>query len=147
MATCRCTPTIINKILEYKETVQSVIVDDEVSFSSSARTCNCERSTFRDENHGHIIRGDLGLITNTKLRRLLSKGHNYREQSAINYSKSKIAFDSCIDNCIEKLKTKYKFRDNDLNVWKDFVKQEVKKTKSEISEKTVTSIRHLKFKQ
>ena len=94
MATCRCTPAIINKISEYKETKQSIIVDDEVSFSSSARTCNCERSTFRDENHGHIITGDLGLITNTKRRRLLSRGYNYREQNAINYSKCKIAFDS-----------------------------------------------------
>ena len=47
----RLTPTIRNKILNYKETVQSIIVDDEISFPSSAGTCNCERSTFRDENH------------------------------------------------------------------------------------------------
>ena len=38
-----------------------------------------------------------------------------------------IAIDPSIDNCIEKHKTKYKLRDNDLNDWKNFVKQEVSK--------------------
>ena len=40
------TPTIINKILNYKETVQSIIVDDEISFSAFVRTCDCESSAF-----------------------------------------------------------------------------------------------------
>ena len=31
------------------------------------------------------------------------------------------------DGCVKKLKTKYKFRNSDLNDWKDFVKQEVSK--------------------
>ena len=30
-------------------------------------------------------------------------------------------------NCIGNHKTKYKFRDNDLNVWKDFAKPKVSK--------------------
>ena len=32
-----------------------------------------------------------------------------------------------MDDCIEKLKTHYKLRDNDLNDWKHFIKQEVSK--------------------
>ena len=44
----------------------------------STGTCDCERSTFCDENHGHIKTGDLTLITNTKHRCLLSKGPNCR---------------------------------------------------------------------
>ena len=48
-----------NKILNYKEeTVQSVIVYDEISCFSSAGTCDCERSSFCDKHHDHIIIGD-----------------------------------------------------------------------------------------
>ena len=104
-----------------------MIVDDEISFSSSAETCDCERSTFRDEYHGHIITGDLKLITNSKRRSLLSKGPIFREPNAINYNKYKINTDSSIGDCIEKHKTKCKLRDNGLKVWKDFIKQEVSK--------------------
>lgn len=39
VATYRFTPTIRNKVLFHKETVQSIIVDDEISFSSSVGTC------------------------------------------------------------------------------------------------------------
>ena len=31
------------------------------------------------------------------------------------------------DGCVKKFETKYKFRNSDLNDWKDFVKQEVSK--------------------
>ena len=100
VASYRHTTTIRNKILNYEETVQSIIVDDKISFSSSAGTCDCERSTFCDEHHNHIITGDLSLIANTKLRSLLNKGTNYREPNTINHSKFKIVIDSSIDNCI-----------------------------------------------
>ena len=40
-----------NKILNYKETAQSIIVDDEITFS--------ERSEVCDEHSGHIITGGL----------------------------------------------------------------------------------------
>ena len=65
-------PTIRNKNLNYKETVQSIIADGKTSFSSAAKTMHFERSTFHDKNHGHIITGDLILITNTKLSSILS---------------------------------------------------------------------------
>ena len=77
------------------------------------------------EHHGHIITEDLRLITNTKLRSLLSKGPNFREPNTIKYSKCKIAIDSRTDNCIQKLKTKHKLRDNDLNDWNNFARQKV----------------------
>ena len=45
----RLTPRIIYTILNYKETVQSIIADNEILFSSSAGAWYCERSTFRDK--------------------------------------------------------------------------------------------------
>ena len=51
VATYRLTPKKKkgNKSSNYKESVQAIIVDDKISFSS-ARTYNCEISEFRDEH-------------------------------------------------------------------------------------------------
>lgn len=46
-----------NRILDYKGTVQSIIVDDKILFSFSVGRYDCERSAFRHENHGHIKAG------------------------------------------------------------------------------------------
>ena len=35
---------------------------------------------------GHVITGNLGIIENRKLRKLLSKGPSYREQNNINWN-------------------------------------------------------------
>lgn len=40
------TPTIRNKISNYIDTVQSVIVDGEISFSSSSGTCDVKYPHF-----------------------------------------------------------------------------------------------------
>ena len=57
----------------------------------------------------------LRLITDTNLSSLLSKGPNYRVPNTLTYSNYKIPIDSSTDNCIEKLKTKFRLRDIDLN--------------------------------
>ena len=63
---------IRNRILNCKGAVQSIIVDDEIPFSSSAGTCDCERCTFCNEKYGLIITENLRLTANIKLRILLS---------------------------------------------------------------------------
>lgn len=66
--TYRLTPTIKNKNLNYKVTVQPISVDNKISFSSFAGTCDYERSVFCDEHHIHIITSGLKIITNSKLK-------------------------------------------------------------------------------
>ena len=120
-------PTIRNKIFNYKETVSTIKVDDEVSFSSATGTCDCKSSTFCDADHQHIITGDLRIIANTKLRKLLSKGPNFREPNTINYGKCKISLETGIEDCIGNLISKYKLNDNDLNNWRAYLKNEISK--------------------
>ena len=57
VAIYRLTPTIKNKILNYKGVIQPIIVDNKISFSSTAGTCCFERSAFRNKHHSHIITG------------------------------------------------------------------------------------------
>ena len=51
--------------------------------------CNCTTSPFTDPNHGHIVSGDIRIVQNNKLRKLLCKGLKYREPVSINFSNCK----------------------------------------------------------
>ena len=65
----RLTKPVRNKILNYKETVQSlsIEVDDDVSFIRNIYDCSCEKSEFCDPYHKHIVTGDLRFVSNSKL--------------------------------------------------------------------------------
>ena len=51
--------------------------------------CNCTTSPFTDPNHRHIVTGDIRIVQNNKLRKLLCKGPKYREPVSINFSNCK----------------------------------------------------------
>ena len=102
-----------NKILNYKEIFQSIIVDNKISFS--------ERSEVCDEHSRYIKTGALWLTIKTRIRSVLSKVPNYRKPATISFSNCKIAIDSSVYNCFEKCKTKHKLTGNDLSDWKGFL--------------------------
>ena len=80
------TKPVRNKIVNYRQTVQSAVYEDWVSEEGG---CNCQNSPFVDEHHGHVITGDLSIVENRKLKKLLSKGPNYREPKTINWRNAK----------------------------------------------------------
>ena len=47
-------------------------------YLSNSQTCQCKKSKFCYEPHGHVITGDLRVIENAKLRELVAKGPKYR---------------------------------------------------------------------
>ena len=65
------TNNISRSVFNYNQTLRNIHLDDYHNASSS---CDCESSTFRYEPHGHVITGDLRIVRNRKLRRLLEKG-------------------------------------------------------------------------
>ena len=66
--------TIRSKVLNYKEAYDNFC-------DPNILTCDCASSKFVDDYHKHVITGDLRLVKNDKLRTLLSKGLNYRDQA------------------------------------------------------------------
>ena len=48
----------------------------------------CESSPFKDQFHGHVITGIMSLIENQRLRNLIAKGSNYRENININWKEA-----------------------------------------------------------
>ena len=65
------TNTIRNKILNYKDTVSSIDVNDSESYGTGLLSCNCSSSDFVDQHHGHVLTGDLRIIENVHLRQLI----------------------------------------------------------------------------
>ena len=51
--------------------------------------CSCTTSPFTDLKHGHFVTGDIPVVQNTKLRKLLCKGPKYRKPASTNFSKCK----------------------------------------------------------
>lgn len=111
---------IRNKILNYRETVSSlnIMVDEDVSFVHNLPTCDCQNSEYCDPHHKHIVSGDLRIVSNEKLRKLLSKGPNYREPKTLNYSKCKQSIESSIASSIGKFAEAYKVSTVEFLPWK-----------------------------
>ena len=126
--------TIRNKILNYKETVSSIYVDEDVSFVTNSDECNCQNSVFCDPFHKHIVTGDLRIVENKKLRCLLTKGPNFREQRTINFSKCLKSIISALKTFVINMISKYNLNPNELNTWKDKI---IDKIKSQIDKNII----------
>ena len=80
----------MNKILYYKETVSSIDTNDNTSYGTGIVECDCQQhKDFVDENRGHVLTGDLRIISNSKLRKLVSKDPNFYEAMSTNWKKCK----------------------------------------------------------
>jgi len=79
--------TIRNKLFNYKDTINSIDTNDVETHGTGIVRCDCQNSEYINEHHGHIITGDLRIIRNKKLRKLICKGPNYREPKTINLKK------------------------------------------------------------
>ena len=120
MCTMKLDAPIRSKILNYQDTVSSlkVAVDEDVSFVENLPSCDCSDSEFCDPHHKHVVTGDLRIVTNSKLRKLLSKGPNYREPKMLNYRKCRQSIESSISSAIEKLVVKYNLSLESFSSWK-----------------------------
>ena len=70
-------PTIRPKMTNYRDTIFSELNHENM-------TCDCGNSRFNDNNHEHVVTGNLEIVENVELRQLLSKGLNYRENEPPN---------------------------------------------------------------
>ena len=139
IATYKLDRPIRNKILNYKEVVSSINISKEVPINTLQELpeCYCNSSPFCDPDHGHIVTGDLRIIENDKLRKLMSKGPNYREPKTINFNKCLKAIESALSITVDKLKNKYNLSNTCLNLWVETVLVEVHKRISHLKTKII----------
>ena len=114
--------TIRNKIFNYKQTVTDIDTNDPVTYGTGLESCDCESSEFCDPHHGHILTGDLRVIYNQKLRKLVARGPNFREPRMINWGHCKIEMKSGLDTYMTKVYTDNQYIEAEhLLSWKNKV--------------------------
>ncbi|CAH3166575.1 unnamed protein product [Porites lobata] len=89
------TNTISRSVFNYNQTLRNINLDD---YRNASSPCDCQSSTFRYDPHGHVITGDLRIVRNRKLRRLLQKGPKYREQNNIDWHLNKKILTKAVDD-------------------------------------------------
>ena len=82
------TKTGRSKIFNHQEFIKTLDTNNMLHNMNNL-PCNCTTSLFTDPNHGNIASGDICLVQNNKLRKLLCKGPKYREPVSINFSNCK----------------------------------------------------------
>ena len=86
-----------------------------------------------DSHHKHIIKEDLWIIKNNKLRKLLTKGPHYTEPRTINFSKVLIEISTALDKYIETVSLKTKHTTSNFKSWKEKVLAKAKKKKKSLN--------------
>jgi len=93
-------PAILNNrlhlfIFNHRKTLQHLNIDD---LRLTLPVCSCSSSPFNYNPIGHVITGNLAILTNDKLRNTLRKGPEYREPHHINWNQNfKLLMDSIED--------------------------------------------------
>ena len=90
-------------------------------YRNASSSCDCQSSTFRYEPHRHVIIGDLRIVRNRKVRRLLEKGPKYREQNNIDWRLNKKILTKTIDD-YAKSWSKREHHVSALEEWSETVK-------------------------
>ena len=142
VATMKLSPPIRNKILNYRETVSSldIVVDDDVSFVRNLPSCECEHSEFCDPHHKHVITGDLRVVSNQKLRKLFTKGPNYREPTTLNYNRCRKEIAASLGMAIDNFAAKFSVNKDDFTSWKNKVLHLVDQRVEILKSKKVPSV-------
>ena len=83
------TSTVASKLFNFAPTLSNLNVSE---YLSNSQTCQCKKSKFCYEPHGHVITGDLRVIENAKLRELFAKGPKYREPNRVNWKATETMF-------------------------------------------------------
>ena len=99
MITYKLSLPVSSKIFNFKKFVNkldtNLFIQDKSIFP-----CYCNNSPFKDPYHNHIVSGDLKIVTNNQLRKLLSKGPKFREPKPLNWSKAKESIVSGLSECV-----------------------------------------------
>ena len=116
----RYTRTIRSRILNYGTT----LLKDTIKPTS----CDCRDSPYIDNQLGHVVTGDLGIIQNRGLRNLLCKGINFRE--CYKYTTDDVMKSVCedLDTHIKKISSKKSTPDTTFALWKEAIIDNVRRS-------------------
>ena len=114
------TSTVASKLLNFAPTLSNLNVSE---YLSNSQTCQCKKSKFCYEPHGHVITGDLRVIENARLRELVAKGPKYREPNRVNWKATETMFLESIDLYAKHWSKREQVELKYLSEWKDQLKE------------------------
>ena len=114
------TKPIRSKIFNYKTFVEELNVGEVIS-NPEMFPCNCQSSKFKNNDHNHVISGDIRIIKNNKLRKLISKGPKYREPLKIEWKSVRDSILISLDECVENWSVKSKINKAEFLLWKNSI--------------------------
>ena len=85
--------------------------------------CSCSTSPFLYTPLGHVVTGNLEIVENSKLRKVLSFGCKYRIPVNLPSSEIKKSLTESLDYFINSKSKKYKLNNDDFKTWKDRVSE------------------------
>ena len=113
---------IRSKIFNYHEFVNNLDLHNFVSDNNSVVCCcNDFDPSFTNKDHGHIITGDLNIINNNKLRKLISKGPKYREPALINWKDARNQITIGLDQYIDQVTSDKGLNKAYFSEWKNII--------------------------
>ena len=126
--------TIRSKLFNYKEFVQTLDVDSFIA-NPGILPCDCDQSPFVNHDHGHIISGDLNIVSDQKLRSLIAKGPKYREPQPFSCHQAKSDIIKGIDDCIDTWSNKSETSKSAFDFWKATISTLIDKRISTLRDK------------
>ena len=123
----------------YSESIRSSIVNynkviSDPNYGDFECKCRSYPAQFIDVNHGHIVTGDMSIVSNIPLRNLLTKGLGYHEQQAPNKEEAFNAIKSGLDSYIADVSGKLSVQINAFTGWKNEILGRVKNKLHKIKE-------------
>ena len=112
------------EILDYKEAVDSIYCNENVSFCFNTDQCECADSSFCNLHHKYLSTRQLRIIKNYKLRKHIKKGPKCREPRTINVL---IQITAALDTCIDLMTLKTNYVTSNVKPWKETAFSKVKK--------------------
>ena len=124
--TFKYSPTIRSKVVNYNDTIKK---------ANGNTSCHCEEFTeYVDQHHGHVITGNLDIITNKGIKKLLGFGLNFREKQPLNKEKALSSMQSALDTYILEASNTLKVASNLFSSWKKMILEEVDKVLKDVEE-------------
>ena len=105
--------TVASKVFNFKQATSNL----NFEIGTVNMSCNCSTSPYTYAPAGHIVTGNLGIVKNKHVRKLLTKGPTYREQNNINWNRNE---EICLE-AIRKYRVKWAKSENiDVRVLSDW---------------------------
>ena len=111
-----------SKIFNYHQFVKDLDLNEFVKDPNSIN-CSCSHfdSAFTNNDHGHIITGDLRIVQNNELRKLYTKGPKFREPVELDWNKAKSEIGLGLEQYILDLSLKKGIDKNVFSGWKQYI--------------------------